>query len=55
MANPIHEWIIKQEADRSMTLEQFCARIKGAVYALRERLTIGYDDDIDIDNLEGEE
>lgn len=29
--------------------------IKGAVYALRERLTIGYDEDIDINNLEGEE
>lgn len=55
MANPIHEWITEQEADRSMTLEQFYARIKGAVYALHERLAVGHDEDIDIDNLEGEE
>lgn len=54
MANPIHEWITEQEADQSMSLEQFYARIKGAIEALQERLGVAGDEGIDVGELEGE-
>ncbi len=55
MANPIHEWLADQEADSSLSLEQFYARIKGAVEILKDRLEVGEDEGIDTHALEGEE
>lgn len=53
--NPIHKWLADQEADSSLSPEQFYARIKGAVEVLKGRLEVGEDEDIDTRELEGEE
>lgn len=54
MANPIEEWIAEQEADSSMSLEEFYSRIKGAISILRSRLDCAADEGIDEDEIEAE-
>ena len=51
----INDWIAKQETDSSLTLEQFYARLMGAVNALEERLSVAESDGVDLEDVEPED
>jgi hypothetical protein len=48
----ISEWIEKLECDRSLSLEQFYVRLKGALSEIEERLSMAEHDGIDLEMID---
>lgn len=48
----IHQWIEKLEGQRSLSQEQFYARLKHAKHTIEQRLEMADSDGIDLDQIE---
>lgn len=51
----IKEWLQELESDRSLSIEQFYAKVKGAISVLRERLELADADGVDLSDIEEDE
>jgi len=51
----IKEWLHDLEQDRSLTIEEFYAKVKGAIGVLTERLECADADGVNISDIEEDE
>lgn len=52
MAVSIGDWIEKLESNRSLSQEEFYAKLKGAACAIQERLDMAQSDGIDLEMID---